>query len=56
MSFRWLCKFFVQKSARRWRSRRRKRWQWFNRGSTAVQRFNRAPPEFNRVKPGKTIV
>ena len=56
VSFRWLCKYFVQKSARRWCSRRRQRWQWFNRGSTAVQRFNRAPSEFNRVKPGKTTV
>jgi hypothetical protein len=56
VSFRRLCKYFVQKRARRWRSRHRQRWRWFNRGSTAVQRFNRAPSEFNRVKPGKTTV
>ena len=54
VSFRRLCKYFVQKRARRWRSRHRQRWRWFNRGSTAVQRFNAPLPSstgLNRVKP-----
>ena len=56
VSFRWLCKYLIQKSARRWRCCRRQRWRWFNHRTTAVQRFNCALSEFNRVKPRKTTV